>query len=374
MNKTDHILSRAVAGPYYRQHGGFLLFGFFLLFGTQPSFIDAVQFHYAIIKSILTSPGFFIIAASAWIIYALKTVHFFYSNLQKNAFQFLFLLNALPFKKRLASLLRLQISFFMPIWIYFIFVVFIAIKEGYYSGLLLVTLTLILLCVISVLFYNYSLKKGRFLLFSTISKAFFRPWPRNLFSFLIRFIFREQFFALAIIKTLSFFSLYALARLEANVYEDRILWLIYITTLVGHSMLIYKNHQFIESKLRFYRNLPLRPFQTLLTLFFIYFLLLLPELWALKAVAVNQHQLIDFTCIVATGPAMLLLMHCLLYTGDMKMEGYLQLLFGIWIVSIFFSLSANRWLLPLICMAMSCIIFYMSYYRYEKNAEAEALE
>ena len=72
-----------------------------------------------------------------------------------------------------------------------------------------------------------------------------------------------------------------------------------------------------------------------------------------------------------TGPPLLLLIHSLLYSEDNKMEEFLALLFGIWVVFIFFSLSDNRWLMPLIAAVFSFIIFYLSYYRYEKRVDTE---
>jgi c-di-AMP phosphodiesterase-like protein len=51
----------------------------------------------------------------------------------------------------------------------------------------------------------------------------------------------------------------------------------------------------------------------------------------------------------------------------MKIAEYLKLLFGVWIVFLFLSFSKNQWLMPLICLAFSTAIFFMSYYKYEKK-------
>lgn len=179
---------------------------------------------------------------------------------------------------------------------------------------------------------------------------------------------------LLLLKLVTFSCLYFFAKTDAQVFEARMLWLLYLTALIGHSILIYRNHHFIETKIPFYRNLPVRPIITLLTLLGIYTIVLIPEIWALKGVAIQQHAIMDYVWMILTGPSLLLLLHCLLYTDDMKMEGFLQLLFGVWIVTLFFSLSSNRWLMPLIFLGMAVFIFFSSYYKYEKNMEVEGLE
>lgn len=372
MNTIARIVHRSVTSPYYRQHAGLFLFLFFLLFGTQPSFIDAVQFHYAIIKSILSSGTFFIIAASIWLAYGIKTVHFFYTTIHKDAYLFLQQLKSIPAKLRILYLFRLQTSLFAPVWVYGMVVLLIAFKEQLHINGLLVLLAISTTSLLCTWLYYFILNHGSSSFLN--SKNIFRPLPQNLFSFLLRFTFGEQFVALFIVKLISFFCLYSIAKLETGLYEDRILWLVYITALIGHCMIIYKNHHFTETKLSFYRNMPVSFVTILLSLAAVYTVILLPEIWALKGVAFYQHQVTDYIWMVLTGPSLLLLLHCLLYTDDMKMDNFIQLILGIWIVTIFFSLSANRWMLPIIFSVMAIIVFYTSYYNYEKKANVEALE
>jgi hypothetical protein len=131
---------------------------------------------------------------------------------------------------------------------------------------------------------------------------------------------------------------------------------------------------FLEREMGFYRNMPLKNWSVLLSLYFVYLILLLPEAWALLGVAVNQHNWSDYLWMIATGPSFLLLLHSLLYTEDMNMEEFLKLLFGVWVVFIFFSLSKNHWILPLISSVFAVIIFYMSFRSYEKDTGVEGVE
>ena len=101
MNNITKILNRSIAGPFYRQHAGAFLFLFFILFGIQPSFNDALRTHYAFITGILTSFNFFLIALACWIIYTFKAILFLRSCLQKEMYDFIFDLNSLQQIKKI---------------------------------------------------------------------------------------------------------------------------------------------------------------------------------------------------------------------------------------------------------------------------------
>lgn len=374
MSTTDSILQRSVTAPFYRRHAGFFLFVFFLLFGLQPNFKQTLEFHYVILDGISSSANFFFISLLTWFLYAGKTIHFFNGCVKNKAYNFLQHLNALSPGKRFLHLLLLQLQLLAPVLCYGLAVVIVAVINHHIAGGITVLFALLAICVFTTAAASFLLQKTKQATLKTRLPSFPFHSPGNLFSFLLKFIFNEQFVVLLLLKSVTFSCLYFFAKTDAQVFEERMLWLVYLTSLAGHSILIYRNHHFLETKMLFYRNLPTKPLITLLSLLGIYVIVLIPEIWALKGVAIQQHAVMDYIWMILTGPSLLLLLHCLLYTDDMKMEGFLQLLFGVWIVTLFFSLSSNRWLLPLICLGMAVFIFFSSYYKYEKNMEVEGLE
>jgi hypothetical protein len=374
MNTIDSILQRSVTAPFYRRHAGFFLFVFFLLFGLQPNFKQTLEFHYVILNGITSSAIFFFFAFLTWFLYACKTIHFFNGCVKNKAYNFLQHLNAISPGKRFFHLLLLQLQLLAPVLCYGTGVVIVAVINHHIAGAIAVIFTLAGLCVFTTTVANFLLQKTKSAALKIRLPSFPFHFPGNLFSFLLKFIFNEQFIVLLLLKLVTFSCLYFFAKTDAQVFEDRMLWLVYLTSLAGHSILIYRNHHFIETKMSFYRNLPVKPLITLLSLLGVYVIVLIPEIWALKGVAIQQHAVMDYIWMILAGPSLLLLLHCLLYTDDMKMEGFLQLLFGVWIVSLFFSLSSSRWLMPLIFLVMAIFIFFSSYYKYEKNMEAEGLE
>jgi hypothetical protein len=374
MSTRDSILQRSVTAPFYRRHAGFFLFVFFLLFGLQPNFKQTLEFHYVILDGISSSANFFFIALLTWFLYAGKTIHFFNGCVKNKAYTFLQHLNAVSPGKRFFHLLLLQLQLLAPVVCYGLAVVIVAVINHHIAGAIAVTFTLAVLCVFTTAAADFLLQKIKQATLKIRLPSFSFHLPGNLFSFLLKFIFNEQFVVLLLLKLVTFSCLYFFAKTDAQVFEDRMLWLVYLTSLAGHSILIYRNHHFLETKMLFYRNLPVKPLATLLSLLGVYIIVLIPEIWALKWVAIQQHAVMDYIWMILTGPSLLLLLHCLLYTDDMKMEGFLQLLFGIWIVTLFFSLSSSRWLMPLICLGMAIFIFFSSYYKYEKNMAVEGLE
>ncbi len=372
MNSTANILQRSIVAPYYRRNSGFFLFIFFLLFGLYPHFQQTLELHYVFINGISTSVEFFLIALLIWFLYSFKTIQFVNGCAKSKAYNFLQHLNALAPRKRFFQLLFLQLQLLAPVLCYGLAVIIVAFINNHIKGGLAVVFTLLCLCTSSTTVAYFLLQKTKWA-GSKIGMPSLHL-PGNLFSFLLKFIFNEQFIVLLLLKLATFSCLYFFARTDAQVFEDRMLWLLYLTSLIGHSILIYRNQHFMETKMAFYRNLPVKPVATLLSLLAVYVIVLIPEIWALKGVVIQQHAVANYIWMILTGPSLLLLLHCLLYTEDMKMEGFLQLLFGVWIVTIFFSLSSNRWLLPLICLSMAIFIFFTSYYRYEKNTEVEGLE
>jgi len=372
MGTVDKILNHSIARPFYRQHAGAFLFLFFILFGIQPSFNDALRTHYAFINGMLTSLIFFLAALSCWILYAIKTIFFFRSCLQKESYDFLYDINAIPRGKRFLLLLKLNAVLLAPLSCYTVFIIGVAIKEHrVLSGIGIVSMVFILHLLTTIVVY-YFIKNAKSLQQVTGGTIFF-VLPKNLFGFVFKFVFYRQFFALLIIKIISFSCLYFFVRTEASVFEERMLWLLFLTMLIGHSVIVFRNFHFMEEELSFYRNLPINGISILLSLLAVYTILLLPEAWALRALLVNQDKPGEYLWMILTGPFLLLLLHSLLYTEDMKMEEFLKLLFGVWVVFVFFSLSRNHWLLPAIGFIFSPVIFLMSYYKYEKNTDVEGL-
>lgn len=367
------ILNRSVTEQFYKQHAGAFLFVFFILFGIQPSAADLLQFHYSVILTILQSATFFGVAALVWSLYTLKAVLFIRGCLKKESYDFVYLLLGVERKACLFQLSRMLATMLAPLFVYGSVILVVAVQRKLWLPGIGVLATILLLFAVSVMITLRLIQNGKNN--QLARRKIGLPGIRSgLFSMLMQFIFRKQFITLLILKTVAFTALYFFARTDSQVFEGRMLWLLFITVLVGHGVIIFRNFQFMENDLYFYRNMPVSKWYTLLSLLGLYSIILIPEFWALKGIIFIQHDLIEYCWLLLTGPSVLLLIHSLLYSEDNKMEEFLALLFGIWVVFIFFSLSNNRWLMPAVGCVFGLVIFMMSYYRYEKKVDTEAGE
>lgn len=360
-----HIIKRTVTAPFYKEHAGFFLFLFLLLLGTQRSFADAVLFHTAIIKSILSIHYALQIALLAWIVYGIKVLHFYYKTVTHPRYSFLQTLNCMPLRYRFVYILYQQAILLLPANLYFLLVISVGWCNHLYDNMLIVFAAGIVIWLGSSFIVVYLLHKAGSYSNSLFTQKVMRLFPGNLVGFLLKFCTQHIFLSLCTIKLVSFICLYGLSRLETDVYEQRILWMIYISVLVGHGVIVYRLHTFIETGLSFLRNMPLPVSRLVLSLFTVYCIILLPEAWALKSVAIYQHQVADYIWLVIFGPCFLLLLHSLLYTDQQKLEGYFGLLFGIWIVFVFFSLSPQRLYMTGFALLLTVVCFYTGYYKYE---------
>jgi len=368
MKAISTILNRSVTEQFYKQHAGAFLFTFFILFGIQPSAADLLQFHYSVIESILQSATFFGIAALVWSLYTLKVVLFIRGCLRKESYDFIYLLLGIKQKTCLLQLSRMLAVMLAPLFVYGAVIMIVAVRHQLWLSGAGVLAAIVLLFTASVAATWRLIQNGKNNQLARRKVGL--PGVRaGLFSILMQFVFRKQFITLLILKTVSFTALYFFAKTDSQVFEGRMLWLLFITVLIGHGVIIFRNFQFMENDLYFYRNMPVSKWYTLSSLLALYSILLIPEFWALKGIIFIQHNLSEYCWLLLTGPSVLLLIHSLLYSEDNKMEEFLALLFGIWVVFIFFSLSDNRWLMPAVGCVFGLVIFMVSYYRYEKKVD-----
>ncbi|MBO9660681.1 MAG: hypothetical protein J7527_17800, partial [Chitinophagaceae bacterium] len=268
MNVIDQLLRRSITEPFFKQHAGLFLFSFFILFGIQPSAVDLLQFHYSLILSILDSVSFFLIALGMWTTYTIKMNLFVRASFKKEAFDFIYLLNGVDENQHIRALIRIVVMMMSPVLVYGSVLVIVGVAHNLWFSVLMVIVAMSLLIGLSVFNIRKLIRNGKAnQLMQKNSWGSLRP---GLFSFLLQFVFRKQFITLLILKTVSFAALYFFAKTDNQVFEGRMLWLLFITVLTGHGIIIYRNFQFMENDLFFYRNLPVKRMHTLLSLLGIY--------------------------------------------------------------------------------------------------------
>lgn len=374
LKSINKILFKTLVIPFYREIGGMLLFLFFVLFGIQQSMRDALRFHYELIIEILENNIGLLIFFLVMTAYTGKCILFIKTHTTKKTYQFLRILGSVKIKHRCYHATILSLAMLAPVIIYSFTVIVIAIKLGEHIKYFQILLFLILLIGSLSFSFIYFLKKENGVLankklFKTLLKL-----PKSIAWFLWNHIFTDQLRAIVPVKLLSFIALFYFIKHDDSVFEERMLWLIFLLCIVAHGVIIYKNFYFLENEFSFYRNIPLSNLRVFGNLLLVYVLLCLPEFWALRGLGFLHHNWYTYLCMITSGPFILLLLHCLLYSDDMTMENYLPLLFGVCMVLFFFSFSENKWLVPAVAFSGSVVIFYTSFRKYERRSEVERLD
>ncbi|GEM_PF-1248522 len=372
LNSTSHILFRSIVTPFYKQIAGALYFLFFVLFGIQPNIKQALDTHYYILQSIASNPTALSLFAILCLVYLAKCIVFYANRTSKNDYLFLQVINGIPAGKRIPHFVFTALMLLCPVLLYTLGIAFVCIWNRQWYNMIAPAGLSISLLVVLTLSLN-GLNRNPTAVTRLIVPKIIRL-PSRIWKFMISYIFREQFLTLIILKLLSFCCLYFFVITDASVFEGRMLWLIYSLCLAGHCMIIYKTFYFLENKLPFYRTLPIRSIHLLASFFLSYTILLLPEFWALRTLAVQHRQIYEYSCMIFAGPAFLSLLHVLLYTDDFKMDGYLSVVFLVWILFFFLSFAENKWLLPIAAIAGMLIVFYTSFRNFEKKSTIEKLE
>lgn len=375
MTAAYQILYKSLIAPFYRQNALLFIAIVFLMFGIQRSVAELLLFHRSIILSVLTRPVFFGIFALVWLVYVFKVMNWLRIQLKKTTFSFLFHITALPLNVQYRLLLQLIILWLIPLLLYLVPVIFIAINDGLWVGLLSVIIIAVVMILIMHFFFRKWIHAAAGM--QTIAARNYRNLlivKPSLLKFSGMYLLQQQLPALLMVKIVSFLLLYVLSRVDGVVFEGRMLWLIFVVLILGHYLIVYRLFYFVEKEMFFYRNLPLRNFKLLLIFLFIYILMLLPEAWALLGVAIRQQQWGTYWGMLCCGPAILLLLHSLLYSDDMQLNEFLNLIAGVGVVLLFCGMGVPLWLLALFTVIFAVAVFAVSYKSFEMKEQVGGLK
>ena len=186
MRCTLHILVKTLVRQFYRRNAGQLVFLFILFIGAvgelegQLKYTGPLhQFHYqyALIVGMLSHWTGFSLVFLVWLLYAEKNAQFVLESLQRADHSFLDILNDLDPKKRWTLLSRVQSLLFLPVLLYSLTVIGVAIYKGWYLSGLAVMAYIIALNLVTVARYLHQLEHpgGRPLILLPRLRSVF-PW------------------------------------------------------------------------------------------------------------------------------------------------------------------------------------------------------
>jgi hypothetical protein len=321
------IVNKILVKDFYRQNAGFFLFLFVFFFGViAPS--QQLAYHYSLILGMLETPVFLAIVMVAWLLYATKTARFVLATLAAPESAFLYRLASLPLIRLTRISWKIQALLLLPIWSYSLAVSGVAGYRGYKVTALGVQVYMILLCGLGAYRFRYQLlHPGGISAMAPRQKRRKPPY----WSILVRHLLEDDKALLAGVKLFGCAILYLLLRQQDPADHDlRMIYLFYSLALLGHGVLLYRCRHLENTRLLFYRVLPVSLLRRFGQYTIFSFLLLLPETLVLCCWMTPEHlRLADTLTFITSGYSVILLMNCLLLVARFTNRDFEKCCLGI---------------------------------------------
>ncbi len=355
-----NILLKIFANGFYKTHAGILFFLFLVMFGmVEPS--QLLSYHEALMIAFITSPILMLVVFLVWMLYTLKSWHYVAGQLFGIHQQFLFYSStSYPKLKQFYSWVIVQVTVSLPILIYAIISIGVAIKHHYYLPATTILCYVVILIGGSALLYSRLVNKLIDGSKQSILFKFTKNWHKPYFSLYIYHMFNKLKVRYLITKILSYLIISGVFLMFADVSHDfRVAGIAMLAIAVSHSVIVFDERQFEDTFLNFARNLPISRLKLFISFLSVYFFLLLPEtVWLfVRFKPVMAVGLLSFSLSV------ILLFHNMLYNMGLDMEKYMTRVMVLFIVLFWVVMFKLLWLLIFIDLSVAYYLFYNNYYK-----------
>ena len=330
--------------------------------------VGLLEYHFTLIRAMMTDSRFLVVVLSAWFLYALKCEQFVLDRLQGKDYAFITLLNLQPLSFVFVRMLKVQFLLFLPVLVYAFISLWIGIQHHWYANSIIVfvfTLTVSLLAAwrYSMLIRNYGNIRSR----SFLKISF--PFPKGLYlNFIFQYIWSQRKMLFLAIKIFSCILLYSMLVSGIKGESDmKMLLLFYSFGLLGHGVLIYKIRQMEEVNLGFYKALPVSLGSRIIQYAVLYLIIFVPEIIIILQMIpayLNYHYVF---VLIFFGWGILMLLNSLLFISLVRPFDYLKIVSGIYLM-IFIAVLTGVTIPFTICLFLiSIYLFFQNYYGFAKG-------
>jgi len=371
MNPISNILFKSFIRPFYKQNAGLFAFLIFIMFAAVGRANEAglLEYHYSLIRAMLVNPVILTGVMIAWLIYDQKCAQFVLQTLNSPEQNFL---NVLCLRKPLQNfgyMLLVQSFLFLPVSLYLTIIVGVALHQHWYFPLILVCLYVFVLNLLTAYWYVQLLHHPEKM--------------RNSFRWKIPILSPERFYAVLFIRNilsnrkLLYFAiklyscgiLFAMVNNQTGTEHDlSMIILFYSFGLFGHGVLAHRLRNMEETRLFFYRGLPVSLLGRYLQYAGLYFFLFIPEILTIGWLTPSHLQYKDAILFVFFGYSFLLFLNSLLFIQAFKILDYLKILTGIFFIVFMGVLTGMVLWLSVIGVMLSVHFFIRGYYQYEQKS------
>jgi hypothetical protein len=186
----------------------------------------------------------------------------------------------------------------------------------------------------------------------------------NLF---IRYIGNNKKLLFSGIKLYSCSVLYLMIVNQTQVeYDLSMIILFYSLGILGHGLLIHQLRDMEETRLTFYRTVPLSLLKRFVQYAILYFILLIPEIITIVFLTPHYLRFQDAILFILLSYSILLFLNSLLFIKFFRMKDYLKIILCIFFLEYFSVLSGTCPLLCIFLFISSITVFFSRYYRFER--------
>ncbi len=354
-----NILIKIFANGFYRAHAGLFLFLGLVMVGAIPP-EQLWMYEKTLMLTFVSSPVMMAVVFAAWLIYTIKSVHYVSGQIFGINQQFLFYSsNSLSRREQLKSWFWMQCAILLPISVYGVIAVVVAIVDHYYLASVIILIYLLLITAGCAAIYRMLVNRLVDGSDQSVFLKFSGKWRKPYFSLFIYHLFDKMKVRFIITKALSWLIITGVFYLFADVKHDvRVAGIAVLAIITAHSAIIYQQHVFENQYLIFSRNFPISYAQRFLNYARVYFILLIPEAIWLFA---RFNPLIAGELLLF-GLSTAMLFHCLLYKIGIDMDKYLQWILGLFVAIFWFILFKLLLLTVFLNLLVAFMLFSRNYY------------
>jgi hypothetical protein len=261
-------------------------------------------------------------------------------------------------------MLKVQILIFLPVSAYALAIAAVAAYKGAWVPAILIPAYIVILCGQSAVGYARRLEHPGALRDILSRKR--SPGHSPYWSILLRYLFDDSLGLLIAVKVFGWLLRYFLLKQQTtDNYDLRMSYLAFSVVLFGHGILLFRCRRLEETKLIYYRALPVLLWKRFGQYCLFYFLLLLPEILILGWLTPDPIRFIDTLELVLSGYSVLALLNSFLFVIALKTVDFLKLclvifgiLYGCVLGGFLIAMSGSF-------LFTAAILFFWGYYRYE---------
>lgn len=367
------LLTNSIVKPFYRENAGLLCFVYYIMFLAPGAAngVDMLDYHYSLIRGMLHYPSMLLLTYAAWVAYAFRCSQFVNRSLGKPEFSYLYLLSQLDTRKLYLLLLQVQGLIFIPVLSYLVIIVIIGYREGWYTFTSLSLAFCLLICLVNAGYYVCLLRRPgitkhnrRFRLPPLVQRKYY-------ISFLIRFVIDNGKLVFLALKIYTCGILYQLlkGRNPATETDLRMLVFFYCAGLIAHGVLIHRLKETENTRMTFYRLLPIPLFQRFAEYAVFYLLLFVPEIVTIARLMPVHLVYAEAVFFILLGYGMLLLLNSLQLFNYTGIKSYFTTIMQVFIVFVLALISNTQVEFSFLVNVAAVILFFARYYRFEPQPD-----